>query len=325
MTTTTTTHRTADGTATMRAVRLHAFGDPSVLRLETDAPRPRPVAGQVLLRVAATSFNPTEAALRAGLLQSFLPVDLPYAPGWDVSGTVVELGPGTTEFAVGDRVVGRVDAGGGAAEYAVAPAGALVAAPESVPLAHAAALPVAGLTAWQALFEHGRLATGQRVLVNGAGGGIGGFATQLAKHAGAEVIATASPRSADAVRRQGADLLIDYTAGPVAAALDGEPVDLLLNLVPLGPADTAALVATVRPGGRAVSVTTPVEAPAGSGVTATHLVARNDPQQLAALVELVDRGALVLDISATRPLADLAEVHRLGESGGIRGKVLLTP
>ncbi|MFD7735781.1 NADP-dependent oxidoreductase [Kitasatospora phosalacinea] len=322
---TTTTHPAPGGTATMRAVRLHAFGDPSVLRHEADAPRPRPAVGEVLLRVAATSFNPTEAALRAGLLQSFLPVDLPYAPGWDVSGTVVELGSGVTELAVGDRVVGRVDAGGGSAEYAVAPAGLLVAAPGSVPLAHAAALPVAGLTAWQAVFEHGRVARGRRVLVNGAGGGIGGFATQLAKHAGAEVVATASPRSTDAVRRQGADRVVDYTAGPVAAALDGEPVDLLLNLVPLSPADTAALVATVRPGGRAVSVATPVEAPAGSGVTAVHVVARNDPQQLAALVELVDRGALVLDISAVRPLADLAEVHRLGESGGIRGKVLLTP
>jgi NADPH:quinone reductase-like Zn-dependent oxidoreductase len=183
---------------------------------------------------------------------------------------------------------------------------------------------VAGLTAWQAVFEHGQVTAGRRVLVNGAGGGVGGFVTQLAKHAGAEVIATASPRSARAVRRHGANQVIDYTATPVAAALDG-PVDTVLNLVPLSPHDAVALASAVRPGGRIVSIATPVEPPAGAGVKAMHMVARNDVEHLAALVELVDAGVVTLDISASHPLADLADVHRLGEAGLIRGKVVIIP
>ncbi|MFI8085305.1 NADP-dependent oxidoreductase [Kitasatospora sp. NPDC086009] len=307
----------------MKSARIHTFGDASVIRYD-DVPRPRPGSGEVLVRVAATSFNPTEVALRAGLLQAFLPVDLPYTLGWDVAGTVAEIGSGAEGFAVGDRVVGRLEGTGAAAEYVRAPGALLVPAPASVPLTHAAALPVAGLTAWQAVFEHGKVTAGQRVLVNGAGGGVGGFVTQLARHAGAEVIATASARSNQAVRRHGAHDVIDYTAGPVAAALDG-PVDTLLNLVPLSSRDAAALASAVRPGGRIVSIATPVEPPADAGVRAIHMVARNDVAQLTALVELVDAGVVALDISASHPLADLADVHRLSEAGRIRGKVVIIP
>ncbi|MCX5195585.1 NADP-dependent oxidoreductase [Streptomyces sp. NBC_00249] len=307
----------------MKAARFHEYGGPSVIRHE-DVPLPRPASGEVLVRVAATSFNPTEAALRSGQAQRFFPLELPYTLGWDVAGTVAGTGPGTEGFTVGDRVVARLDGGGAAAEYVRAPAALLVPAPASVPLAHAAALPVAGLTAWQAVFEHGKVAAGQRVLVNGAGGGVGGFVTQLAKYAGAQVIATAGARSADAVRRQGADQVVDYTATPLDTALDG-PVDTLLNLVPLSPPDAAALVPLVRPGGRIVSIATPVEPPPGSGVTATHMVARNDVAHLTALVELLDAGTLTLDISGSHPLAGLAHVHHLSETGRIRGKVVLVP
>lgn len=306
----------------MKTARIHAFGDASVIRYD-DVPRPRPASGEVLVRVAATSFNPTEAALRAGLLQAFRPVDLPYTLGWDVAGTVAEIGPGTEGFAVGDRVVGRLE-GGAAAEYVSAPGALLVPAPASVPLTHAAALPVAGLTAWQAVCEHGKVTIGQRVLVNGAGGGVGGFVTQLARNAGAEVIATASARSTRAVRRHGADHVIDYTAMPVPAALD-RPVDTLLNLIPLSPHDAAGLASVVQPGGRIVSIATPVEPPAETGVTAMHMVARSDVAHLAALVELVDAGKVTLDISASHPLADAADVHRLSEAGRIRGKVVIIP
>lgn len=181
-----------------------------------------------------------------------------------------------------------------------------------------------GLAAWQAVFERGKVTAGQRVLVNGAGGGVGGFATQLAKHAGAEVIATASARSAEAVQRQGADQVIDYTTSPVGVALD-VPVDTLLNLVPLSPPDATALAPLVRPGGRIVSIATPIEPLADTGVTAMHMVARNDVVHLAALVELVDAGVLTIDISESRPLADLGAIHRLSEAGQIRGKVLIVP
>lgn len=307
----------------MKAARIHQFGDASVIRYDEVA-RPHPAPGEVLIRVAGTSFNPTEAALRAGMLESFLPVDLPYTLGWDVAGTIAEIAPGTRGFSVGDRVIGRLDGAGAAAQYVRAPAGMLVTAPAGIPLANAAALPVAGLTAWQAVFEHGEVTTGQRVLINGAGGGVGGFVTQLAKHAGAHVTATASARSTQAVLRQGADQVIDYTAGPVGAMLDG-PVDLLLNMVPLSPPDAATLAQLVRPSGRIVSIATPIEPPAAAGITSMHMIARNDVAHLTALVKLVDAGVMTIDISQSRSLADLADVHRLSEMGRIRGKVIIVP
>ncbi|MDG4784753.1 NADP-dependent oxidoreductase [Micromonospora sp. WMMD1102] len=306
----------------MRAARIHRYGDASVIRHD-EVPRPVPGDGEVLVEVAATSFNPSEVGLRAGLLRSLFALELPYTLGWDVAGTVVEVGGGVRTWTVGDRMVGRVDTGG-AADYVVAAAGTVVPAPRTVPLAHAAALPVAGLTAWQAVYEQARLTSGQRVLVNGAGGGVGGFAVQLARYTGATVIATASRRSAGTLRRLGADQIVDYTATSLVEALD-EPVDALLNLVPLDPRQAGALLPLVRPGGILVSATVPVPAPAGSAVRTTRFVARNDPDQLAGLVELVDAGVVRLDIAGFRPLAELAELHREAEAGRIRGKTILIP
>lgn len=307
----------------MRAIRIHTYGDASVIR-EEDVPRPVPSRGDVLIKVAATSFNPSDVGLRRGLLRSVFPLDLPYTLGGEVAGTIVELGDRVDTVAVGDRVIGRLDTGGAAAEYVTAAADTVVAAPTAVPLPHAAALPIAGVTAWQAVFEHAGITTGQRVLVNGAGGGVGGFAVQLAKHAGAHVIATASPRSSEAVRQLGADQIVDYTALPLAAALDG-PVDVILNFVVVGAQHAATLMSLVRPGGVVVSGTVALRATAGSPVTAVRFVARNDTSHLAALVKLVGAEAVRVDIAASRPLADLASVHRDAESGRIRGKTILVP
>jgi NADPH:quinone reductase-like Zn-dependent oxidoreductase len=288
---------------------VHEYGGPDVIRLD-DLPTPVPGPGEVLIRVAATSLNPTEAALRSGVLATFLPVTLPVTLGWDVAGTVA-----------GEPVIGLLDRGA-AAGYATGRATALVPAPATVPLPDAAALPLAGMTAWQAVTEHARITPGERVLVNGAGGGIGGFAVQLARHAGAYVLATASPRSAKTVGELGADEVLDYTAGPLAV---GAPVDAVLNCAVISPAAAAALVPLVRSGGRIVTVATPVEAPASSGVTAWHMVTRNDPAVLATLVRLVDDGVLRLVITGRRTLADLPELHRLAESGGTHGKIIVTP
>ena len=293
----------------MRAARVHEYGGPDVIRLD-DIAAPVPGPGEVLVHVAATSLNPTETALRSGRLAAFLPVTLPLTLGWDVAGTVD-----------GEPVVGMLTAGA-AAELAVAPATTLVPAPATVPLADAAALPLAGMTAWQAVTEHARIKPGERVLINGAGGGIGGFAVQLARHAGAYVLATASARSAGTVRSLGADEVLDYTAGPPAL---GEPLDAVVNCAAIGPAAAAALVPLVRPGGRIVTVATPIEAPESSEVTAWHMVTRNDPGDLAALVRLVDAGTLRLVITARRGLRDLPELHRLAESGGTHGKIIVTP
>jgi NADPH:quinone reductase-like Zn-dependent oxidoreductase len=299
------------------AARIHRYGAPSVIQYD-DVDTAPPGPAEVLVRVAAASFNPSEVGLRKGLLRTIAPVPLPYTLGWDLAGTVIEVGSRVVDLAVGDRVVGLVD-GGAAAEYATVPAAALVSAPRTVPLPDAATLPLAGLTAWQAVFEHARVRAGQRVLVNGAGGGIGTFAVQLARHAGAEVVATAGPRSAARVRRLGADQLVDHTAGPLGASVDS-PVDTVLNLVPLDRRLAAELVALVRPGGMIVSATPPV-----GDVPAVHFVTRRDTDQLAALAALVDEGVVAVEVTRSYPLTELDRLHRDGEAGRVHGKVTVLP
>jgi len=309
----------------MKAVRFHEYGAPDVLTYE-DADRPRPAAGQVLVEVAATSFNPVDAGIRAGYLHQVFPVALPHIPGVDVAGTVVELGAGVTDWALRDQVIAFLPMlhDGAAAEFVAVPAELLAATPTTVPLSDAAALPAAALTAWQALFEHAGLRAGQRLLVNGAGGGVGGFAVQLAKQAGAFVIATASPRSADTVREDGADQIVDYTVTTPADALT-EPVDAVLNLVTASEAQLAALTALVRPGGVIVSTATPAPADPDREVRALGMQLRSDAGQLAEIVKLTDAGELRVHVSASYPLSQAALVHEQSAAGLIRGKVLLTP
>ncbi len=308
----------------MKAVRFSEYGDADVLRVE-DVDTPSPGPGQVLVRVAATSFNPVDATIRAGHLRQVFAVELPHVPGIDLAGTVERLGEGVSGFAPGDAVVGflPMDADGAAAEYAVAPAAVLTAAPTRIPLADAAALPSASLTAWQALFELAGLRAGQRVLVNGAGGSVGGFAVQLARSAGAVVVATASPRSADAVRAAGADQVVDHTTTDVATAVD--PVDAVLNLAPVPPADLAALGGLVVDGGILVSTTTPAQPDDDRGVRAANVFLRSDRAQLAQIVARVDAGELDVAVGERRPLSEMADVHRRSDAGRLHGKVVLVP
>jgi NADPH:quinone reductase-like Zn-dependent oxidoreductase len=309
----------------MKAVRFHEYGGPEVLRYE-DVDRPRPAAGQVLIRVAATSFNPVDAAIRSGFLQQVFPVALPHTPGIDVAGTLAEIGEGVAGWSVGEAVVGflPMTEDGASAEFVLAPAELLTGAPTSIPLVDAAALPSASLSAWQALFEQADLKAGQRVLVNGAGGGVGGYALQLAKQAGATVIATASPRSRDAVEALGADRIVDYTATAVTEAIS-EPVEVVLNLVNAPESDLAGLTDLVSDGGVLVSTTSPVRDDPGRDVRSVRLFVRSDAGQLATIVERVDSGELRVDVSERFPLSEIARVHELGEAGKFRGKVILTP
>lgn len=308
---------------TMMAARVHAHGGPDVIRYEP-APRPLPGLGEVLVRVAAAGFNPSDVGFRAGALRDVVPVDLPFTLGSEAAGTVVETGHGARRFAVGDHVVGRTDMAGAAAEYLTAPETCLVRAPSTIPLAHAAAIPVAGLTAWQALFEHAQVGPGTRILINGAGGGVGMFAVQLARHTGAHVIATAGPRSADRVRHYGAEQIIDYTRTSPDQVLD-RPVDLALNLAAISAEAAGTLCLTIRPGGSLISITVPVKPLAGTAVIAKRFVARNDPAQLAELIALIDAGVVRVDITAARSLAELAAVHRDLEAGRISGKTIVVP
>ena len=280
------------------------------------------------IRVAATAFNLVDDGIRGGYLREVFPVALPHTPGIDVAGTVDALGEGVTGLQVGDAVVGFLPmvADGAAAEYVVAPAGILAPAPTNVPLADAAALPMVGLTAWQALFDDAKLAAGQRVLINGAGGGVGGYAVQLAKWAGAHVIATASPRSGERVRTAGADEVIDHTTTEVTAAV-GDPVDVVLNLAPIDPAELTALAALVRPGGVVVNTTVWMPAPTDQerGVRGVDVFVRSDAEQLSRLVAMVDRGELRVDVARRVPLAELPRVHAEAATGALPGKVVILP
>ncbi|MBM9468822.1 NADP-dependent oxidoreductase [Nakamurella leprariae] len=309
----------------MQAMRFHEFGTPDVLRLE-DVALPEPGPGEVRIRVAGTSFNSVDGTIRAGSMQGPIPVVLPHIPGLDVAGTVDAVGEGVEAVAVGDRVIGFLPmvGDGAAAEFVIAPAGVLVAAPMSLPLADAAALPVVGLTAWQALFDQGQLVAGQRVLINGAGGAVGGYAVQLAHRAGAHVIATAGPRSAARVRAAGAVEVIDHTSTVVASAVTG-PVDLVVNLAPVAPDDLAGLVGLIEDGGVLVNTTVWMPAPGDDarGVRGVDLFVRSDAGQLAQLVTLVDAGELRIDVARRVPLAELAALHTDAAAGGLSGKAVV--
>lgn len=307
----------------MKAVRFHEFGEAAVLRVE-DVEDPTPGPGEVLVRVAATSFNGVDAGIRGGWLQGPFPVALPHTPGVDVAGTVSALGAGVTSFEVGQPVVGFLPMvpDGAAAELVVAPAEVLAAAPVAVPLTDAAALPLVGLTAWQALTEHAQVEAGQRVLVVGASGGVGAYAVQLAHHLGAHVTATASARHADRVRDLGADEVVDHTRVDVATAVAG-PVDVVLNLAPTDPATLAALAGLVRPGGALVNTVVAVDPPTAEGMRAVNVFVRSDADQLAHLVSLVDGGDLRIEVADRVPLADLAALHARADDGGLPGKTVV--
>ena len=307
----------------MRAVRFHEVGGPEVLRVE-DVERPTPGAGEVLVRVAASAYNAADNGMRGGFLP--IPVVLPHVPGYDVSGTVEQVGDGVTDPRVGDAVIGflSMERDGGAAEFVVAPAESLVAAPSTIPLTDAAALPSVALTAWQAVFDEGRLIAGQRLLVVGAGGVVGKYAVRLAKRAGIEVVATASPRSADAVRAAGADIVVDHTAEDLLTAVDGQ-VDVLLNLAPLDPERFAALVGLVRDGGTVVSTTAFIATPGDDDrdVRAVTVFVQPNRQRLSELVRLVDAGELDVEVTRRIPLAELPALHAEGAAGRIAGKVVV--
>lgn len=193
-----------------------------------------------------------------------------------------------------------------------------------IPLPDAAALPSVGLAAWQALFDDAGLTAGQRVLINGAGGAVGGYAVQLAKQARAHVIATASPRSSGRVRSAGADEVIDHTTTEVTVA---EPVDVLLNLARIAPEELVALVALVRPGGVVVNTVPTIPTPADDerGVRAVGVFVRSDAEQLSRLVAMVDRGDLRVDVAERVPLPELPAVHAKAAAGALPGKVVVIP
>ena len=306
----------------MKAVRFHEFGDSDVLRYE-DVEQPVPGAGEVRLRVAATSFNPVDGGIRGGYLQGPFPVTLPHTPGIDVAGTVDALGDGVQSVAVGDAVVAflSMTADGAAAEYVITPADVLAPAPTSIPLADAAALPMVGLTAWQALFDDAELEAGQRVLINGAGGAVGGYAVQLAKRAGAHVIATASPRSSERVSLRGRRRGHRPHHHRGRATPWPSRSTCCSTSRAIAPEELDALVALVKPGGVVVNTipTIPTPSDEARDVRAVGVFVRSDAEQLSQLTALIDSGELRVDVARARPAGRAARrAHQGRRRRGLR-------
>jgi NADPH:quinone reductase-like Zn-dependent oxidoreductase len=309
--------------ATMRAIRQDVLGGPEVLH-EVEIERPEPSFSQILVKVRAAGVNPTDWGHRAHGVFLGPP---PFILGWDVSGTVEATGFGVTLFKPGDEVFGMLQypfGVGSHAEYAVGPARAFAAKPANIDHVQAGALPLAALTAWQALSDTAHLEPGQRVLIHAAAGGVGHLAVQIAKARGAYVIGTASASNHDLVRSLGADELIDYTTTDFRAAV--EHVDVVLD--PISGDYSARSLRVLRPGGILVSLLPfapeiPAEA-ARLGVRAEVMLVEHDHQGMTAIADLVTEGRLRPVIAATFRLADAAKAHELGETRHVAGKLVLT-
>jgi NADPH:quinone reductase-like Zn-dependent oxidoreductase len=311
--------------ATMLSIRQQAFGGPEVLRL-TEVERPVPLPTEVLVRVRAVGVNPVEAVIRSG--QFPLLGEPPFILGWDISGVVEDVEPGVTRFQPGDEVYGMPffpRAASAYAEYVAAPSRQLARKPAGLSHAEAAALPLAGLTAWQALVDTARVAAGQRVLIHGAGGGVGHLAVQIAKARGAHVLGTASAAKHDFVASLGAEELIDYRASDFAAQVDG--VDVVLDTIG---GDTARRsIGVLRPGGLLVTIVgrRDVDLAARTktaGRRFAGLSVEPDYPALEALADLAESGKLRAHLQATLGLAEAPKAHELLESGSVTGKIALT-
>ncbi|MFE0577710.1 NADP-dependent oxidoreductase [Streptomyces sp. NPDC058874] len=305
----------------MRAIVVDKWGGPENL-VEREIERPEPGLGEVLVRVHAAGVNPVDWKTRAsGALISW--GETPVV-GWDVSGTVEAVGPGVTLYAPGDEVYGMPHfprQAGGYAQYVAAPARHFARKPGSLDHVQAAALPLAALTAWQALVDTAGVTAGQRVLVHAAAGGVGHLAVQIAKARGAYVIGTASAAKHEVLRGLGADELIDYRSVDFAGAVSD--VDVVLDA--LGGDTAERSLKVLKAGGHLISLPGPDSVPAGAdGVNAAWVLVDPDLKGLEAIADLADRGLLKPLIETVLPLEQAAKAHEIGEQGRTTGKIVLT-
>ncbi len=304
----------------MRAIRIHQYGGPEVLaQVETGRPAPGP--NELLIKVEAASVNPFDWKVRAGFFKEMIPLTFPATLGWDVSGTVAEVGASVTRFKRGDAVYASLESGGGYAEYAVAKESIVAAKPATLDHVHAAAVPVAGLTAWQALFEVAQLHAGQKVLIHAAGGGVGNFAVQFAKARGAYVIGTASSRNQAFLRELGVDQAIDYHK----ARFEDVARDMDVVLDTIGGDTQERSFKTLKKGGILVSLVQPPsqEQAAKYGVRAVIFGTHPSSSDLAEIAKWIDSGRVKPVIDRVLPLAEARRAHELSQAGHTSGKIVL--
>lgn len=307
---------------TMKAIQIHNYGGPEVLKYE-DVPRPQPGKGEVLIRVHAASVNPIDWKVRAGYMKDFLPHSFPLILGWDVSGVIEEAGSNVSQLKKGDEVYSLPDhtRNGGYAEYIVVRESEVALKPNALHHIRAAAVPLAALTAWQALFDTAQLQPGQCVLIHGAAGGVGHFAAQLAKWKGAHVIGTAAVNNHEMLYELGADELIDYITQRFEDV--ARNVDVVLDTIGGDTQERSWKV--LKKGGTLVSL---VQAPSEEkgnqdGARGIRLGARPDGQELAEIAKIIDAGKLAPVLDRILPLTEARRAHELSQSGHIHGKIVL--
>lgn len=312
-----------------QAIRVHQYGGPEQLRLE-QVPCPEPLAGEVLIRVFAAGVLPAEWKMRQGVFRAFRPSIFPYIPGSAIAGTVEKVGSGVTAFQVGQKVFGR-STNGGYTEYTTTPVAPpalkpdsfslLALKPEKLSFEEAATISGGATIAWTALFEDGVLQAGQRVLIQGAAGGVGSFAVQLARWKGAHVIATTSTANLDFVHSLGAETVIDYTTTPFEQMV--HDVDLVLETI--GGETLRRSLQVIKSGGRLISL---LEQPSpelvrGTGVDARKNAALPTNEQLQTIAQLITEGVLTVTIARTFPLREAHLAHELSQTGHGRGRIVL--
>lgn len=306
----------------MHVIEQTSLGAPEVLQL-TEAPMPVPGPGEVRIRVAAAGINPVDAMVRAGAIP--LLGDPPFRVGWDAAGRIDALGEDVTGFAIGDRVMGLIrfpEQVGAYAQYINAPAAQIARIPDLMTDEAAGALPLAGLTAWQALVSHGRIKSGQKVLIHAGGGGVGHIAVQIAKAHGAEVWATASAGKIETVRSLGADHVIDYRKQDFTGS---GPFDLILDHA--GGEHVGRSLDALKPGGHVTTLLDPGEEITAraerEGKTLVWMMVKPDAAGLTAMGELVSAGQLKVLIGGSFPLAQAAQAHHALARSPV-GKIVLT-
>jgi NADPH:quinone reductase-like Zn-dependent oxidoreductase len=312
----------------MKAVRIHDYGGPEVMRIE-DVPVPVAGPGEILVRVHAASVNPVDWKVRDGMLRTGLPLDLPVTLGGDFSGVVVAGGDGVTDLPAGTAVFGMTRspgyAFGGLAEYVAVRAVNVAIKPASLGHVEAGSVPLAALTAWQALFDRGGVAAGQRVLIHAAAGGVGSFAVQFAHAAGATVIATASAANAHYLRDLGAAQVIDYRETRFETVLQG--IDVVIDLV--GGDTQARSYGVLRPGGTLVNAWGAIMQDKADAASARGIkvAVRPDRDQLTEIGRRLAVGELRTRIAATFPPDRAAEAFELSKAAHVRGKlvIVMTP
>lgn len=306
----------------MKAVRIHDYGNTDVLAYD-DAPMPSISPTDVLVRVVGASVNPVDWKIREGYLRQMISYPLPLTLGWDVSGVVEAVGSGVSRFNVGDAVYSLPDMkrNGTYAEYVAIRADEVAHKPKTISHIEAASLPLAGLTAWEALFTVGQLAEKQRVLIHAGSGGVGSLAVQLAKARGAFVIATTSGRNCAFVKSLGANEVIDYRTQRFQEV--AKDIDVVFDTI--GGEVQDASWSVLKPGGILVSIVSPppVERAKALGMRSAFVFIEPNADILAQLAELVDTGSLRPIVGAEFGLKDIAKAHALSQTGRVVGKIVL--